>query len=170
MYDIVSHLQGQQKRNLAEFLVQRMVLSPPQWSACRLPLDLKWKGVKFTQKNAKQLPTTYCGVYTFLVQPGIANHPCCSYLLYVGKTEGQNFRKRYSQYLRDKRAGDESRRPHITDMLQKWDGFLWFYYAQIDQRDLIGEVENALLTAYLPPTNKEFPAKVSMQIRRLFGT
>lgn len=170
MYDIVSHLRSRSKTNLAEFHVKRMVLSPLQWSACRLPLDLQWKAVKFTQKNVNQIPATCCGVYTFLVQPGIANHPCCSYLLYVGKTEGQNFRKRYTQYLRDRRAGDESRRPHITDMLKKWDGYLWFYYARIDEREVIGDVENALLTAYLPPSNKDFPAKVSMQIRRLFGT
>jgi hypothetical protein len=115
------------------------------------------------------IPTTR-GVYTFLVQPGIANHPCCSYLLYVGETKNQDFRRRYQQYLREKQAGDESVRPHVTDMLQKWDGFLWFYYATIARADLIEDVENALLTAYLPPTNKEFPAKVGRALRRLFAT
>lgn len=168
MYDIVPHGRGR-RRGLAEFHVKRMVLSPFQWTACRLSVDLNWEAVKFTRRNMQRIPKT-CGVYTFLVQPGIANHPCCSYLLYVGETEDQDFRRRYQQYLREKRASDKSRRPHVMDMLQKWDGFLWFCYARIDQHDIIENVENTLLTAYLPPTNKDFPARVSQALRRLFGT
>jgi hypothetical protein len=169
MYDIVPHARGRRTRGLGDFHVKRMILSPFQWAACRLPLDLIWEAVKFTHRNMRMIPTTR-GVYTFLVQPGIANHPCCSYLLYVGETENQNFRRRYQQYLREKRAGDESRRPHVTDMLEKWDGFLWFCFARIDQADLIKHVEDALLTAYLPPTNKEFPARVSRALKTLLGT
>ena len=55
-------------------------------------------------------------------------------------------------------------------MLEKWDGFLWFCFARIAQADLIEDVEDALLTAYLPPTNKEFPAKVSRALKVLLGT
>ena len=170
MYDIVSHARGRRTLGLADFHLKRMVLSPFQWKACRLPLALNWRAVKFTTSNRARIPKTSCGVYTFLVQPGIADHPCCSYLLYVGETERQNFRKRYGQYLRDKMAGDTSLRPHVTEMLQKWDGFLWFCYAEIKNFGLIEDVEKALLTAYLPPTNKDFPAKVSSSLRRLFGT
>lgn len=169
MYDIVPHARGRRRRALADFHLKRMVLSPFQWAACRLPVDLTWKTVKFTQRNNQMIPETG-GVYSFLVQPGIANHPCCSYLLYVGKTENQTFRRRYQQYIREKRAGDESGRPHVTDMLEKWDGFLWFCFARIKQADLIENVENALLTAYLPPSNKAFPAKVSHALRVLFGS
>jgi hypothetical protein len=170
MYDIVSHARGRRRLGLADFHLKRMVLSPFQWNACRLPLNLNWTAVKFNRRNRRHIPTNSSGVYTFLVQPGIANHPCCSYLLYVGETETQNFRTRYGQYLRDKRAGDASLRPHVTEMLQKWDGFLWFCYAEINTPNLIEDLENALLTAYLPPTNKDFPAKVSRAMRRIFGT
>lgn len=169
MYDIVPHPRGRGRRDLGDFHIKRMVLAPFQWAACRLPVDLTWEAVKFTRSNTRMIPMTR-GVYTFLVQPGIANHPCCSYLVYVGETENQNFKRRYQQYLREKRAGDESARPHVTDMLEKWDGFLWFCFAKIDQADLIEDVENALLTAYLPPSNKTFPAKVSRALRVLFGT
>lgn len=169
MYDIVPHPRRHEKHGLGDFHVKRMILSPFQWAACRLPVALNWDVVRFTQNNLRMIPRT-CGVYTFLVQPGIANHPCCSYLLYVGETENQNFRQRYQQYLREKQAGDESRRPHVTDMLQKWDGFLWFCFAKIDQAEMIEKVEKVLLTAYLPPTNKTFPAKVSWALRGLFGT
>jgi hypothetical protein len=169
MYDIVPHGRPGKRRGLAEFHVKRMVLSPYQWAACKLAVTLDWEAVKFTQRNMRIVPRTR-GVYTFLVQPGIAKHPCCSYLLYVGETQNQDFRRRYQQYIREKRAGDRSVRPHVADMLQKWDGFLWFCYARIDQYDAIENVENGLLTAYLPPTNKDFPAKVSRALRRLFGT
>jgi len=169
MYDIVPHVRGRGRRTLADFHIKRMVLSPFQWKACSLPVDLSWKAVKFNRPNATNIPKVR-GVYTFLVQPGIANHPCCSYLLYVGKTEGQTFRGRYRQYLREWRAGDQSQRPHVTDMLEKWAGFLWFCFAKVQKRNLIEDVENALLTAYLPPSNKDFPAKVSHKLRKLYGT
>jgi hypothetical protein len=169
MYDIVPHEGLGRRRSLGDFHIKRMVLSPFQWAGCSLPANLTWEAVKFNSSNLRAIPIT-CGVYTFLVQPGIANHPCCSYLLYVGQTEKQDFRRRYKQYLREKEAGDESVRPHVTDMLQKWDGHLWFCYTRISQADLIEGVENALLTAYLPPTNKEFPARVGRALRRLFGT
>ena len=58
----------------------------------------------------------------------------------------------------------------MTDMLEKWDGFLWFCFASIEQANLIEDVEKTLLAAYLPPTNKEFPAKVGRALRELFGT
>ena len=169
MYDIMPHGRPARRRALAEFHVKRMVLSPYQWAACQLALDLDWEAVKFTPRNMRRVPKTR-GVYTFLVQPGIANHPSCSYLLYLGETQDQDFRKRYQQYLREKRNSDKSARPHVADMLQKWDGFLWFCYARIDQDNIIEDIENTLLTAYLPPTNKDFPANVSRALRRLFGT
>jgi hypothetical protein len=169
MYDIVPHIRRGKRRSLADFHLKRMILSPFQWKACKLPLELSWNVVKFSRRNAGTVPTTQ-GVYTFLVQPGIAKHPCCSYLLYVGETADQTFQGRYRQYLNEWRAGDESRRPHITEMLQKWEGFLWFCYATIDNTNVIEDVENALLTAYLPPTNKDFPARVSRALRRVFGT
>ena len=168
MHDIVTRGGTRESWKLSDFHVKSMVLSPSNWATCQLPVNLTWKAVKFTDSNARQIPET-CGVYTFLVQPSIANHPYCSYLLYVGKAQ-KNFRRRYRQYLQERRSGDEATRPHVTDMLQKWDGFLWFCYAGISQTDLIETVENALLVAYLPPTNKDFPAKVSAKLRRLFGT
>lgn len=170
MFDIVPHVRGRRRRSLGDYHVKRMLLSPFQWASCHLPVSLSWQVVKFSRSNRSQIPRNTRGVYTFVVQPGIANHPHCSYLLYVGQTEGQDFRRRYGQYLREKRTGDQSQRPHVTEMLRKWDGSLFFCYAPITRTNLIERVEDALLTAYLPPTNKDFPAKVSRRIRELFGT
>src|SRR5689334_7568932 len=103
MYDIVPRRGRRKKRNLAEFHIKRMVLSPQHWKEYSVGTKLKWTAVKFTYANAGEIPKLQ-GVYTFLVQPGIADHPLCSYLLYVGETENQDFKKRYQQYLRESRA------------------------------------------------------------------
>lgn len=144
-----------------------MVLSPPHWKTYGLNHALAWQAVAFSAGNASKIAPTK-GVYTFLVQPGIAMHPCCSYLLYVGKTEDQNHRSRYRQYISDLRAGGKSRRPHITEMLEKWDGYLWFCYAEVPDAD-IHDMEEALLTAYLPPANKQFPATVRRTLQKMLG-
>ena len=156
-------------RTLADYHVKRMVLSPEHWRRCSLPISLQWNTLAFTEANASLVPNDMQGIYSFLVQPGIAQHPACSYLLYIGQTERQNFRLRFRQYLRDWRAGSGSRRVHITEMLEKWEGFLWFAYAPVQDESLIVPIEDALLASYLPPANKDFPALVASDLRRLFA-
>jgi hypothetical protein len=154
--------------SLRDFRLSRMVLSPAHWQSCALPVQLGWEGVKFEPQNATSVPADARGVYTFVVQPGIAEHPSCSYLMYVGMARRQGLRGRFCQYLDEKAAGEQSRRVHVTDMLLKWDGFLWFYYAALQDETQIKPVEDELLTAYLPPVNKSFPSTVSRDVRRLF--
>lgn len=172
MYDVVPAYRRAVAfdQRLTGFHIKRMILSPDQWEACTLPCRLTWRVIRFNRQSLKRVPDTFGGVYTFVVRPGIARHPACSYLLYVGKTERPSFRARYGEYLSDKTLGDRSRRPHITDMLLKWDGYLWFCYARVDRREWIEPIEQALLTAYLPPTNKEFPSTIRRVMKRIFGT
>lgn len=146
-----------------------MVLSPSQWQLCKLPVRLKWHKVKFQPKNVNRLPDDAKGIYTFVVKPGIANHPSCSYLMYVGKAEKQDLRVRFSQYFKEKKKGELSRRPHVTEMLLKWDEFLWFYYAEISDISKIRLIEEELLAAYLPPSNRTFPSKVRRDVKKVFA-
>lgn len=144
-----------------------MILSPTQWQTCKLPVKLAWHAVKFHGDNAARVPENRRGVYTFVVKPGIARHPSCSYLLYVGKVENQAFRARFRQYLTEKAKGENSRRPHVTEMLLKWEGFLWFYYAEISKKTKIKIVENRLLAAYLPPSNRAFPSTIRRAVAKV---
>lgn len=146
-----------------------MVLSPPQWQLCRLPVRLAWRTVKFQRANVRRVPNNAKGIYTFVVKPGIANHPSCAYLMYVGKAEKQVLRDRFSQYFVEKDKGETSRRPHVTEMLLKWDDFLWFYYAEISDASKIKQVEDELLAAYLPPSNRTFPSKVRRAVAKVFA-
>lgn len=154
---------------LADYRVLRMVLAPKQWQSCSLPITLSWRGVKFEKGNASNVPKHAKGVYSFVVKPEIANHPSCAYLLYVGKAQDQALRDRFTQYFDEKAKGDKSRRPHVTEMLLKWDGFLWFYYTEISSAAKIMEVEDCLLAAYLPPSNRHFPSSVRHAVKKLFA-
>ena len=154
---------------LSDFRLSRMVLSPTQWQSCKIPIKLSWRAVKFRRVNATRIPGNARGVYTFVVKPGVAEHPSCSYLMYVGKAEDQVLRDRFRQYFMEKARGEESRRPHVTDMLLKWDGFLWFYYAEISNKTEIKGVEEQLLAAYLPPSNRTFPGTIRRAVARLFA-
>lgn len=156
------------RHELDPYHIKRMVLSPKQWADCSLPVSLRWEFKKFTEDNSKHIPNDCGGIYTFVVQPNIADHPACSYLMYVGKADN-SLRSRYYKYLEERRLGDASRRPHVEEMLKTWEGYLWFYYAKVDRKDVIHSVEQLLLAAYLPPTNKEFPAEVRRALQRLFG-
>lgn len=167
MHDVFAHATFA-ARSPADFKVQHMILFPPAWAAFRFTTELKWKLVPFSATKLNEVPEDERGVYSFVVQPGVANHPA-SYLLSVRKT-GRNFRARYREYLRDFEAGIESRRPHISGMLAKWNGYLWFCYAHIDDEAEIVPAEDALLAAYLPPTNVELSGKLRKKMAFLFGT
>lgn len=156
-------------QSVGDFKVQNMILFPRAWEAFVPPVQLQWEKIPFDPSRAKDVPNDKKGVYSFVVQPGIASHPACSYLLYVGMT-GRNFRVRYREYLINLRDGIESRRPHISGMLTKWNGFLWFCYAPIQDEAKIEETEDALLAAYLPPTNIEMPGKLRNKMAFLHGT
>ena len=154
---------------LEDFRLWRLVLSPPQWRSCNLPVRLAWRSVRFKRANASQVPNNARGVYTFVVKPGIANHPSCAYLMYVGKAERQVLRDRFSQYFAEKDKGETSRRPHVTELLVKWQDFLWFYYAKISDATKIKRVEDELLAAYLPPSNRAFPSRIRRAVAKLFA-
>ena len=64
----------------------------------------------------------------------------------------------------------DSRRPHIAGMLTKWSGYLWFCYAPIPDETKIEATEDALLAAYLPPTNVEMPGKLRQRMAFILGT
>ncbi len=79
--------------------------------------------MKFIEDNVQNVPNDQAGVYSFVADAGIANHPACNYLLYIGMTQQQNFRARYKQYLREK--NNPKPRIHILRMINNWSGHLF---------------------------------------------
>jgi hypothetical protein len=152
---------------LGNYRVERIVLSPDHWNTYRSKRPLTWGWTKFNKSNAARVPSDRGGVYTFLVQPQIAEHPACSYLMYVGKTEDQSLRKRFRQYFNEQE--DSSDRVHITKMLQLWRKHLWFYFAPVNDIRKIDGIEQALMNAFLPPYNHRYRGVVARQLRYLFS-
>ena len=136
--------------------------APEFWEKCLLPFQLKWDRVLFTPDNRKGIPATKAGVYCFILVPALIGPPGTSYLMYVGKTLA--FKRRYGRYLSDQSQGYKNR-PHINLMLNKWPDMLWFYYASIDDRGMLDEVETTLRDSCIPPFNYEFKGRVNTAVR-----
>jgi hypothetical protein len=89
--------------------------------------------------------------------------------MYVGMVKNQGLRDRYKQYLaEEKKDLQKAKRAHVTEMLQAWKDRLHFYYAELPATVDVIQVEDALLAAFLPPFNREFPATVSNALKLRF--
>ncbi len=164
LYDFASI--DKSSTDIQRYRVDRFILCPIHWNNYPNQVQLTWNKFKFTQQNAKKIPNNQSGVYSFVADAEIANHPACSYLLYVGMTK-QNFRQRYRSYLKE--SNKPKPRIHILKMIDNWSEHLWFYYAQISQTDLISSIEDDLITAFTPPYNREYPATIRSQISLVFS-
>jgi excinuclease UvrABC nuclease subunit len=109
---------------------------------------------RFIDEERRNIPTG-SGVYTFLVKPDIASHPACSFLMYVGRSN--SLRQRFGHYLYERNRNDG--RPKIVYLLNKYADHLWFCFALLPE-DATPAQENALITAYIPPFNNQFPAEI----------
>jgi hypothetical protein len=138
--------------------------SPAMWAECTLPVQLAWsRPVPFTRDNLENVPPDQYGVYSFVLEPNFSGPPKSAYLLYVGKTEeNRGFRRRYQDYLYEQYKGFA--RPVISRALDRWNGHISFYYAPIDQVNLIDGVESALLISCVPPYNDKFPGRFGKAI------
>ena len=134
----------------------RFFLVPEKWSALTLPTAPKWSVVQLHAKTSRTSIPQGSGVYTILIQPGIADHPSTSYLMYVG--QAVNLRKRFGTYLTTEKGSQG--RPKIHRLLHKYAEHIWFCYTPVAKIKL-DIVEDALIVAYLPPLNDKFPASVS---------
>jgi len=54
-------------------------------------------------------------------------------------------------------------------MIRKWSGHLWFYYAEVSNTTVISQLEEDLITAFLPPENRSWPAKITHTMRMVFS-
>ncbi len=135
-------------------------LWPRAWAAYNLPDPFKWEIYPFQQDQIDNIPSQP-GIYSFVIQPGIASHSNCSYLVYIGRTE-RTLRVRFREYLREqnKREG----RPKIVRLLNKYQDYLYFCCSVIAETERITEIEEALINAFLPPCNDQFSAEMSRVI------
>lgn len=136
---------------------QCFVLWPRQW---QIYLDThNWKIYRLDEIEKDRIPRR-SGVYSLLIQPGIANHPACSYLMYIG--QAKSLRRRFMDYLNERKR--ETGRPKIYRFLNKYKDYVCFCYTIVRKNDLT-KVETNLLNAFIPPANDQYP----VEIRRIIG-
>jgi hypothetical protein len=132
----------------------QFVLSPKLWKSYSDRRIKSWRTVKLRPIRRSLVPQK-SGIYTLLVQPRIARHTHCSYLMYVGKAV--NLKKRFGEYLNAERR--ENGRPYIYRLLNVYDSYVWFAFAYVPKAQL-NILENRLIAAHLPPCNDMLPAKI----------
>jgi hypothetical protein len=156
----------QEELEIRNYRVDKFILYPKHWREYSNEIQLSWHKVRFANVNVDKIPNNRAGVYSFVADPCIAKHPVSNYLLYIGKVRDQNFRDRYRQYLRAEK--EWQKRPHIADMINKWSDHLYFCYAEVSDIELIDQLEEDLITAFLPPMNKAWPAKIRDVMKLIF--
>lgn len=153
--DVIAE-QNEEKIHTIQF-----VLWPRKWQEFSDVCILNWQFHRLVDFERRSIPDE-SGIYTLLVQPGIANHPVCSYVMYVGKTT--SLRRRFGEYLNKEKR--ETGRPKIFWLLNTYPDHTFFCCAPVSETDL-KSVEDALTAAYRPPANSRFSAEVR-QARRAF--
>ena len=156
-----------EKIDEAKSSLRWFILWPQKWQSFTRDLSsYTWQEYEFNEATANNIPTEV-GVYCFVIKPNIANHPACSYLMYIGQTTDQNLRKRFKQYLKEK-DGTAKSRPKVRYILQKYEGYLHFICMPLNGDVTPKEVEDELINAYIPPVNDKLPSEISKIVKAIF--
>lgn len=130
-----------------------ITLWPKQWRGYAAhQASFTWTLVRLEKAQRTSVPKVP-GIYTILVQPGIADHPHCSFLLYVGKAS--DLHKRFGDYNTTERR--EVGRPKLFRMLNIYSDYVWFCFTPVAASELT-KVEDVLIAAYMPHCNDDMPA------------
>ena len=132
--------------------IWRICLWPAQWKTCSPNLELRWDSVALNGEHRSKVPNT-TGIYTLVIQPGIAGHLGCSYVMYLGKTK--NLKRRFGDYL----ATERNRRPKVVRLLEMYSSYIHFFFTKVDATRL-DNTEERLINAFVPPCNSTFTGNV----------
>jgi excinuclease UvrABC nuclease subunit len=148
--------------------IRKFLLHPDFWidNSNQIKLTLSWKKIKFIARNLTKIPKQK-GVYAFVLQPKYNNFPTMNYLFYVGKTN-RTLKIRFSEYLKEK-DGIGKPRKKIHKMLNRYDNYLYFYFAPIINKTDVNESEERLLNTFVPHVNTAIPkAKIKNELKNIY--
>jgi len=134
-----------------------------KWELLTLPAPLHWTVLPFTTESAAGVSTA-CGVYAFIIQPQTPLNLGTAYLMYVGKSD-RPLRSRFREYLRERNS--DSIRPKLLRILPLYGPHLFFAFAPAPEGTTPRELEQAILSAFIPPGNDQIDAQVN-RIRKAF--
>jgi len=134
-----------------------------KWEELILPAGLVWSLVPFAAESASDV-SNLPGVYAFLIRPQTSLSLDTSYLMYIGKTD-RPLLQRFRDYLRERDS--DSIRPKLLRILPLYGPHLFFAFAPSPEGTSPREIEQALLSAFIPPGNDQIDAQVH-RIRKAF--
>ncbi len=134
------------------------LLWPKLWAEFKDNTALTWTSVPFDIAQVPNIPDKQ-GVYAFIVMPDASAGLRPSYLLYVGETTDQTLRERFKQYVRG--VQNLTERPKLIATLPKYSGFIHFHFAVVPANMKPEDIEDKLLSGFVPPLNSKFKGKVS---------
>ncbi len=160
LYDVFNQAKPAEMGKLRDYQIKNFVMPKLHWDNFKCDTKLKWNKVQFGPTFVSKVPDGVSGVYTLVIDSGIAAHPTACCLLYVGKVKKQTFRQRFKQYLTERKRLRRTDRIKIAHSLNLWRDHVWFYYAPVTDLAKIPSIENKLITAFVPPLNEQFPAEI----------
>ncbi len=139
-----------EERTRAKAHVYDFTLWPKLWERFDNRLQYSWTKNRFAKSVIDDIPEK-AGVYTFVIEPNIANHPSCAFLVYTG--QARDLRARFRQYI----GVQEGRRRHSPIVEQGLSqhanrNYLFFYYS-FHKKKALKKVEQALIDGFVPPWN-----------------
>lgn len=164
------HRQFLQEADAIKLHKEETVLYPELWKRYGAGRGFQWKALPFDQPSRAKVPRTQ-GLYAFVVQPAVSDLPPSSWLFYIGEvgasaSPARTFWKRYEEYIGEL---DKTTRPKLSMLLERYKGFVRFYYCELDPTKVdLKAVEAELITAAWPYANiKDFHVQYR-QVRRAF--
>lgn len=157
----------QEKGNI-KLHVRKFLLYPPFWSDTNnhIHIKLHWKEIRFSSVNKNSIPEKR-GIYCFVVKPKLPSFLETKYLFYVGKTN-RTLRLRFKEYLK-KQSGKGKTRVKVSEMLELYKDYLYFYFAEINSGKDVDTCEEKLINTYLPHINVEIPiAKLKPELKYIY--
>lgn len=123
----------------------------------------EWKEMKFLNDSGdainekiSDVPNHSGGVYMFVLHPDLVPE-VHRYILYVGRalnTDSQNLRKRFREYVKDKRTD-------VIFMRETWGKDLYIRYLPLQDNEVITKLEKELYTAIRPPCNSQYDGELT---------
>jgi hypothetical protein len=138
------------ERTQAAAHVYDFTLWPSLWERFNTRIKYLWSKKQFASSAVNEIPQK-AGVYTFVIEPQIANHPSCAFLVYAGRAK--DLRARFRQYI----AVQEGRRRHsplveVGLSQHTNNNYLFFYYSS-HKKSALKKFEQALIDGLVPPWN-----------------
>lgn len=159
-------------RNKAEvrMYVKRFLLNPNYWIDVSNHLNFAgavWNKVLFEDTNVNNVPKKK-GVYAFILIPKYDDFIETRYLFYVGKTNRTLF-KRFQEYLDERDGKTKKPRDKVREMLNIFEGYLWFHYMELTNTFDVNKIEEKLLNCFVPHVNCMIPnAKIKSELKNIY--